>query len=72
MARITISRLAPKQYGEEKKEYVELAGKSTEVKPTSDQWVTGSLFTEIDTGDVYIYDETEATWNLFVSLGGGA
>lgn len=43
------------------KNYVELAGKSTESKPTTGI-VTGSLFLESDTGDVYVFDETDVAW----------
>ena len=39
------------------KQYVELAGLSTDTKP-KDNLVTGSLFLEVDTGDVYAFDET--------------
>ena len=43
------------------KNYVELAGKSTESKPTTGI-VSGSLFLESDTGDVYVFDETDVAW----------
>ena len=46
---------------EHDKYYKELAGKSTENKPTSDI-VSGSLYLETDTGDVYVFEETDATW----------
>lgn len=54
--------------------YYEFSGKSTDTKPTFAGIATGSLFAEIDTGDVYAYDEEGAAgseWVLFVSLGGG-
>ena len=54
--------------------YCEFSGKSTDTKPVADYIATGSLFSEIDTGDVYAYDEEGAAgseWILFVSLGGG-
>ena len=41
--------------------YVELAGLSTDDKPTG--WATGSVFLEVDTGDAYLYDEVSANWN---------
>ena len=41
--------------------YVELAGLSTDDKPTGGM-VTGSKFTEVDTGDVYLYDEVSGDW----------
>ena len=43
------------------KDYVEMAGKSTETKPTTGI-VSGSLFLESDTGDVYVFDETDVAW----------
>ena len=42
--------------------YVELAGTSLDTKPT-DHIATGSLFFEVDTTDVYTYDETNHEWN---------
>ena len=45
--------------------YVEMFGLSEDRKPTAGL-VTGSKFTEVDTGDVYLYDEigngTEGKW----------
>ena len=44
------------------KVYAEIAGKSTDSKPVTGL-ATGSKFTEVDTGDVYLFDETGAgTW----------
>lgn len=44
------------------KKYVEAYGLSTDDKPTANI-VTGSKFTEVDTGDVYLFDETSTgTW----------
>lgn len=44
------------------KNYVELFGLSTDNKPTAGI-VTGSKFTEVDTGDEYLFDETgSGTW----------
>ena len=48
--------------------YVELSGLSTDEKPTG--YATGSLFLEVDTGDVYAYDEEGAEWNQIAALGG--
>ena len=42
------------------KHLVSCAGLSTDTKPT-DGIVTGSDFTEVDTGDVYFFDE-ESDW----------
>jgi len=51
--------------------YMELAGLSTtDDKPSN--CCTGSLFLEVDTGDVYAYDEAGGEWNKIASLGGGA
>lgn len=41
--------------------YAEWYGTSDETKPT-DRVATGSKFTEVDTGDVYRFDETSGTW----------
>lgn len=50
------------RYFEEDKKYAEMFGKSTDTKPVTGL-VTGSKFTEVDTGDVYLFDETSSgTW----------
>ena len=49
--------------------YIEAAGLSTDAKP--ENVATGSLFLEVDTGDVYAYAETENEWLLIASLRGG-
>ena len=41
--------------------YIEAAGLSTDTKPTANL-VTGSKFTEVDTGDVYLLDEKSGDW----------
>ena len=44
------------------KKDVEMFGKSTDSKPLTGI-VTGSKFTEVDTGDVYLFDESgDGTW----------
>ena len=44
------------------KTYVGMFGKSTDSKPLTGI-VTGSKFTEVDTGDVYLFDESgNGTW----------
>ena len=48
--------------------YYEWSGVSTESKPL--YGCTGSKFEEVDTGDVYAFDETTGEWNLFCKLGG--
>ena len=47
--------------------YVEYAGLSTDTKPVS-YFATGSLFLEIDTGDVYAFDEDGAADNEWVKI----
>lgn len=54
------------------KRYIEAAGLSaTDSKPTTGI-VTGSLFLEVDTGDVYAFDEAGTQWNKIAELGGGS
>ena len=48
--------------GSEKK-LVEYNGKSTQEKPVSDLFAMGSTFFEVDTGDIYFWDEDSSTWN---------
>ena len=48
--------------------YFEYAGLSTDTKPT-DMVATGSLFLEVDTGDIYAYDEEGGQWNKVASTG---
>ena len=56
-----IRKIIENQFDNTKK-YVELACLSTDSKPTGGM-VTGSKFTEVNTGDVYLYDETSTgTW----------
>lgn len=44
------------------KKYAEIFGLSTDDKPITGI-VTGSKFTEVNTGDVYLFDETgDGTW----------
>lgn len=50
--------------------YYEIAGDSTETKPTANV-ADGSIFTETDTGDVYIYNAKGAEWNKMFGLSGG-
>ena len=53
-----------------KKKYYEFAGLKNDTKPTTDDISTGSTFLEVDTGDVYAYDEAGKEWNKIASLGG--
>lgn len=44
------------------KKYVEMFGLSTDTKPKAGL-ITGSKFTEVNTGDVYLFDEAgSGTW----------
>lgn len=43
------------------KKYVELFGLSTDSKPTSGI-VTGSVFVEVDTGKVFLFNEDATAW----------
>lgn len=45
----------------EGKRYIEAAGLSTDTKPTGDI-ITGSRFTEADTGIEYLFDESSGDW----------
>ena len=51
--------------------FSEFAGLSTDEKPVNGLISTGSLFTEVDTGDVYMYDAEAASWAKQFSLRGG-
>ena len=56
-----IRKLVDRYFSEDDK-YVEMFGLSTDEKP-KDNLVTGSKFTEVDTGDVYLFDEEgNGTW----------
>ena len=57
---------------EDGKRYIEASGISSDSKPTANV-VTGSLFLEADTGDVYAFAEGDSpAWNKIAALGGGA
>ena len=43
------------------KQYAEIACLSTDEKPI-DNYLTGSTLIEIDTSDVYFFDEDSASW----------
>lgn len=56
-------------------DYVELACLSTDTKPVSSRYATGSLCLEVDTGDIYAYDEEgdpDSEWVKVAELGGGS
>lgn len=46
------------------KRYIEAAGLSTDTKP-GEGIITGSVFIELDTSTLYIYDEENSTWRAF-------
>lgn len=43
------------------KKYVEIYGTSSESKPT-DGIVTGSVFVEVNTGKVFLFNEDSSSW----------
>lgn len=56
------------------KSYVELACLRTDSKPVGGM-ITGSLALEVDTGDIYAYNEEGASgseWVKIAALGGGS
>ena len=55
-----IRKIVNKAYSEELR-YVEISCLSTDTKPT-EGIVTGSVAIEVDTGDVYMFDEESSTW----------
>ena len=63
-------RLNVNQVQDDDIRYVEAAGLRTDDKPLG--VATGSLFLEVDTGDVYAYDEDGAEWDKIAELGGGS
>ena len=48
----------------------EFYGLSTDNKPTENV-ATGSVFFEVDTGDIYLYDEIGEEWIIVSNNGGG-
>ena len=53
-----------------KEKCFEYAGLSTDVKPVSEDICTGSTFLEVDTGDVYFFNEEGASGQEWVKVGG--
>ena len=52
--------------------YIEAAGLKIDSKPTANV-CTGSLFLEVDSGDVYAFAEGDSpSWGKIAALGGGA
>lgn len=66
MVRITHSRIIDGQTN-----YVELSCLSSDSKPTANI-CTGSIALEVDTGDVYAFDEVGGEWDKIAALGGGS
>lgn len=66
MIRILVSN----SYNEEKK-YIEGACLAADTKPV-DGIITGSLMLEVDTGNVYAFDEVGGEWDQIAALGGGS
>ncbi len=64
-------RILKDQVMQGNKHYIEAAGISTDDKPLG--VITGSTFLEVDTGDVYAYNEdggTGSEWAKICALGG--
>lgn len=59
------------KYNRTEPAYRKLAGKRDDEKP-KDGILTGSLFLEVDTGDVYAYDEEDEDWYVICHLLGGS
>lgn len=57
---------------EEIKEVVHLAGLSTDTKPIDVNFATGSDFLEVDTANVYLYDEVTDSGKWHGPAGGGS
>lgn len=65
-------RILAERIIEGNKKYIEAAGLSTDSKPTANI-VTGSLFLEVNTGDIYAFEEgVSPAWDKIAALGGGA
>lgn len=62
-------KIEPITYGENGVKYYEFAGLHLDTKP-KDGVATGSLFREVDTGDLYAYDEEGEEWNKIAGMGG--
>ena len=62
-------RTLVEQIHEDGKNYVEIACLKDDTKPTANL-ITGSLALEVDTGDVYAFDEVGGEWDKIAELGG--
>lgn len=63
-----VEKLFTRESGADKY-YVEISGDSSETKPTAGI-IDGSIFTESDTGKVYLFNETGSDWVEQFSLQG--
>ena len=54
-------RIIDLQYIEPGHNYMQFSGLSTDTKPT-EGLATGSTFLEVDTSDVYFFEEESGTW----------
>lgn len=61
-------RIIVKRLQDDDVNYYEWAGTSLMSKPTIG--CTGSKFEEVDTGDVYAFNEVTGEWGLLCELGG--
>ena len=59
------------RYFDEETKYVEMFGLSTDEKPVTGL-ITGSKFTEVDTGDVYLFNEEGESGNEWTVVQYGA
>lgn len=64
-------RIVDERILSDSKRIIEAYGLSTDTKPTS-KVANGSFFCEVNTGDVYAFDETSSEWNKVMALGGGS
>ena len=70
MVRIISEQLIPPVTPDSmRKKLVEVYCKRTDTKPTSEEWVTGSVLIEVDTGKAYFYEEEADEWH---QVGGGS
>ena len=56
-----IRNTTEKMFTDTGKKYIEAFGLSTDTKPTTNI-ITGSVFVEVDTGKVYLFNETASAW----------
>lgn len=62
---ITIARVEKLAFNQKDPQIVELRGLSTDTKPTEISGIkvgNGSIFVEIDTGNIFLYDQENEEW----------